>query len=123
LVLKPLHFIGSCRDDLCDLPDEVQSAAGYALYLAQEGEKHPNAKPLKGFKGASVQEVIIDDDGDTYRAVYTVRFEYAVYALHAFKKKAKKGIATPKTDIALIERRLAAAAEHHRETYEKKVDK
>ncbi len=76
---------------------------GYALYLAQCGEKHPDAKPLKGFKGAVILEVVEDFDTDTYRAVYTVKFEGVVYVLHAFQKKSKRGIATPKQDIELIE--------------------
>jgi phage-related protein len=86
---------------------------GYALYLAQTGEKHPNTKPLKGFKGASVLEVVEDFDGDTYRAIYTVKLAKAVYILHVFQKKSKHGIATPKQDIDLIEARLKKAKEHH----------
>jgi phage-related protein len=123
LTAKPLHFIGSCKDDLSELPDDVKSSAGYALWLAQIGTKHPKAKPLQGFKGASVQEVVIDEDGDSYRVVYTVRFEHAVYGLHAFQKKSKKGIETPQKDIELVRQRLGAAAEHHRKTYEKGEDK
>jgi phage-related protein len=79
---------------------------GYALLLAQQGKKHPNAKPLKGFGGASVVEMVEDFDGDTYRAVYAIRFEDAVYVLHCFQKKSKKGIATPKSDLDLIKTRL-----------------
>jgi phage-related protein len=93
---------------------------GYALYLAQCGEKHPSAKPLKGFKGAGVLEVVEDFDGDTYRAVYTVKLEAVVYVLHVFQKKSKQGIATPKQDINLIEMRLKRAQEHHAENYGKK---
>jgi phage-related protein len=74
-----------------------------SLYLAQCGEKHPSAKPLKGFKGAGVLEVVEDFDGDTYRAVYTLKLAGVVYVLHAFQKKSKKGIATPKQDVELIE--------------------
>lgn len=85
---------------------------GYALYLAQMGDKHPDAKPLKGFAGASLLEVIDDFAGDTYRAVYTVRFANAVYVLHAFQKKAKRGIATPKRDLEVIRSRLRQAEEH-----------
>ncbi len=76
---------------------------GYALHLAQEGDKHPAAKPLKGFRGAGVLEIVEDYDTDSYRTVYTVKFADVVYVLHAFKKKSKKGIATPKADIGLIE--------------------
>lgn len=78
----------------------------YALLLAQQGKKHPNAKPLKGFGDASVVEIVEDFDRDTYRAVYTIRFEDAVYVLHCFHKKSKKGVATPKSDLDLIKLRL-----------------
>ena len=92
---------------------------GYALYLAQCGEKHPLAKPLKGFKRAGVIEVVENFDGDTYRAVYTVKLAGVVYVLHAFQKKSKKGIATPKQDIELIEARLKRAKEYHSANYSK----
>jgi len=88
---------------------------GYALHFAQHGDKHPAAKPLKGFGGAGVLEIIEDHDGDTYRAMYTVRFAGAVYVLHAFRKKAKKGIATPKRDMDLVKARLKRAREHFRQ--------
>ena len=87
---------------------------GQALYNAQCGSKHVSAKPLKGFGGAGVLEVVEDHDGSTYRAVYTVKFKDAVYVLHAFKKKAKKGIRTPKRDSDLIKARLKAAEDDHR---------
>ncbi len=90
------------------LPEEVRSEVGYALYVAQNGDKADSAKPLKG-QGSGVLEVVENYDGDTYRAVYTVRFESAVYVLHAFQKKSKKGIKTPKRDMDLIEARLKAA--------------
>ena len=86
---------------------------GFALQLAQWGDKHPDAKPLKGFKGGSVLEIVDDFDGDAYRAVYTVKFKDAVYALHSFQKKAKKGIKTPKPDIDLIKSRLKDAKSHY----------
>jgi phage-related protein len=85
---------------------------GFALYLAQMGGKHPDAKPLRGFGGAGVLEVVDDFAGDTYRAVYTVRLSTAVYVLHAFQKKSKRGIATPKQDMELIRARLRRAQEH-----------
>jgi phage-related protein len=91
------------------MPDEVQDIFGYALYLAQIGKKHEDAKPLKGFGSAGVLEVVEDWHGDTYRAVYTVRFTPAVFVLHVFQKKARKGIETPKHEIALIRERLKAA--------------
>ncbi len=115
-LLKPVEWISSSRDDLRKFPEEVQQMMGFALYRAQLGKKHPEAKPLKGFKGSGVVEIVEDFDGDTYRAVYTVKFEGIVYVLHAFQKKSKRGIATPKQDINLIETRLKRAKEHH-ETY------
>ncbi len=95
----------------------MKQAVGYALYIAQCGEKHPSAKPLKGFKGAGVIEVVEDCDGNTYRAVYTVELADMVYVLHAFQKKSKQGITTPKQDIKLIESRLQRAKKHHLENY------
>ena len=114
---KPLHFVGSSRDDIRDLPRAVRVVIGSALYDAQRGEKPANAKPLKGFKGASVLEVIENYDGDTYRAVYTIKFRGVVYVLHCFKKKSKKGVSTPKPDIELINQRLKAAKDHHDAMY------
>lgn len=112
---KPLFWMGSAKADLKAFPDDVQDVMGYALDFAQQGKKHPDAKPLKGFAGAGVLEVVDDYDGNTYRAVYTVRFAGAVYALHCFQKKSKRGVATPKQDIDLIERRLKRAQEHYAE--------
>jgi phage-related protein len=112
-VLKPVEWIGGARDDLREFPDDVQQLMGFALYRVQLGKKHPQAKPLKGFKGASVIEIVEDFDGDTYRSVYTVKFEEIIYVLHAFQKKSKRGIATPKQDIDLIESRLKRAKEHY----------
>lgn len=120
LPLKPVEWIGSSLDDLKEFPDEVQQVVGYALYIAQCGDKHPSAKPLKGFKGAGVVEVVEDFDGDTYRAVYTIKFADVVYVLHSFQKKSKQGIATPKQDMDLIEARLKRAKEHYAEHYNKK---
>src|SRR6476659_5281691 len=94
---KPLEFVGSAKDDLSAFPAEVKEVMGFAIHLAQIGEKHPDAKPLKGdpaFRGAGVLEVVERFNGDAYRAVYTVNLSGAVYMLHAFQKKAKKGIAT-----------------------------
>lgn len=86
---------------------------GFAIYQAQEGSKHVDARPLKGFGGAGVLEIVDDHDGDTYRCVYTVKFAEAVYVLHAFQKKATKGIKTPKGDVALIKARFERAKAHH----------
>ena len=106
---KPLFWIGRSLDDLKDFPDDVQDVIGYALHWAQRGGKSPDAKPLQGFVGAGILEIVDDFDGNTYRTVYTVRFSQAVYVLHAFQKKSHKGIATPKHDIDLIKTRLLRA--------------
>ena len=119
--LKPVEWIASSLDDLKDFPEEVQQVIGYALYQAQCGKKHPDAKPLKGFKGSGVLEVVENFDGDTYRSVYTVRFEGAVYVLHIFQKKSKHGIATPKQDIELIETRLKRAKQHYEQYYKQSL--
>ncbi|HEX8662598.1 MAG TPA: type II toxin-antitoxin system RelE/ParE family toxin [Beijerinckiaceae bacterium] len=107
--LRPVVWIGSSRRDLAGFPFEVKNRLGYALYLAQQGSKHKNAKPLKGFGGAGVVEIVSDFRGDTFRAVYTVRLAGAVYVLHAFQKKSKTGRATPQSEMRLIEQRLREA--------------
>ncbi len=112
---KPLFWIGSSLDDLSAFPLAVKRVIGFALRQAQKGGKHVSAKPLKGFGGASVLEVVSDYDGDAYRGVYTVRFRGVVYVLHAFQKKSKSGAKTPKHEIDLIDRRLHLAREHHEE--------
>jgi phage-related protein len=106
---KPVHWVASSRQDLRSFPHDVRRDIGFALSFAQRGGKHPSAKPLKGFKGAGVLEIVEDHQGDTYRAVYTVRFAKAVYVLHTFMKKSKSGIKTPKHEIDLIAKRLKAA--------------
>jgi len=115
VLLKPLFWTGSSRKDITDLPDEVQDTFGFALHRAQVGEKHEKAKPMKGHKGAGVLEVVEDFEGNTFRAIYTVRFSRAVYTLHVFQKKSKHGIATPKQVLDLIEQRLKRAEEHYEE--------
>jgi len=105
---KPLHWVASAKKDYLNFPDDVQDEMGYALGLAQLGAKHPNAKPWKG-EGPGVLEIVEDHRGDTYRAVYTVRFADVVYVLHAFQKKSKRGIKTPQTDVKLITERLKRA--------------
>ena len=106
---KPLEWIGSSHKDLMALPPDVRRLFGYALSLAQVGDQHDAVKVLKGFGGAGVLEVIESDVGGTYRAVYTVKFAEAVFVLHCFQKKSKRGIATPKEDIDLIHARLKVA--------------
>ncbi|MDE0018727.1 MAG: type II toxin-antitoxin system RelE/ParE family toxin [Candidatus Poribacteria bacterium] len=105
--IKPLVWVGSSHEDLTEFPPEVQDEMGYALYVAQEGDKHPKAKPLKGFSG--VMEIRSNYRTNTYRVVYTTKISDAIYVLHAFEKKAKRGIQTPKKEIALIKRRLKIA--------------
>ena len=115
-MLKPVEWVGSSKADLRRFPDAVQNRMGFAIYRAQLGRQHRDAKPLKGFS-AGVLEIVSRHDGDTFRAVYTVRFEAAVYVLHAFQKKARRGIATPKRELDLVRRRLRAAEQHYRETH------
>jgi phage-related protein len=107
--LKPVVWIGSSKSDLKALPAPVVDVFGFALYLAQTGGKHSQSKPLQGFGSAGVLEIIEDWHGNTYRAVYTVLFEKAVFVLHVFQKKATHGVATPKADISLIKNRLKIA--------------
>jgi phage-related protein len=111
--VKPVIWIGSAKADLSSFPEDVKDSMGFALYVAQQGGKHGDAKPLRGFSGASVLEIVEDHSGDTYRAVYTVRLAGRVYVLHAFQKKSKHGIETPKGEIDLIRRRLKRAEEEH----------
>ena len=113
--LKPLYWVGSSKPDLLSLPEPVVDLFGFALCLAQEGRKHEQAKPLRGFGSAGVLEVVEDWDRSTYRAVYTVRFEGVVFVLHIFQKKSKRGAATPKADIDLIHERLKAAKQMAKE--------
>jgi phage-related protein len=112
---KPLEWIGSSKKDPRALPQQVVHVFGYALYLAQIGEKHEQAKILSGFGSAGVLEVVEDWRGDTYRAVYTVRYAVRVFVLHVFQKKSKSGIATPKADLDLIKSRLKVAARRAKE--------
>ena len=114
-ILRRLIWVGTSRKDLKKFPDDVRSEIGYALYKAQCGEKHINAKPLKGFGGATVLEIVDDFDTDTYRAVYTVKFQTGIYVLHAFQKKSKRGNITLKSDMELIKRRLREAGQIHKE--------
>jgi phage-related protein len=117
--VKRLFWVASSKKDLKALPEDVQSSIGYALHLAQTGDKHPDAKPLRGFGGAGVLEVVEDHEGNTFRAVYTVTFGQAVYALHVFQKKSSSGIATRKEDMELIKKRLKLAREHYLQEFGK----
>jgi phage-related protein len=110
---KGVRWVASSKEDLSRFPKEVKGRVGLALFQAQIGKKAPYAKPLKNQGSASVLEIVDDFDGDTFRAVYTVRFAEVVYVLHAFQKKAKRGIATPKAELALIDQRLKRAKEDY----------
>jgi len=113
---KPLHWVASSLADLRSFPRAVQRSVGVALRAAQVGRKHESAKPLKGFGGAGVLEVVEDHDGNTFRAVYTVRFSNNVYVLHVFQKKSKKGIQTPKHILELIRARLRIAEQDFKDS-------
>ncbi|MBB2684856.1 type II toxin-antitoxin system RelE/ParE family toxin (plasmid) [Rhizobium sophoriradicis] len=109
---RPLLWIASSRKDYAEFPPKVQEAFGFELFLAQTGQHPPSAKMLKGL-GNGIVELVEDHDSDTYRAVYTVRFDTAVYVLHCFKKKSKRGIKTPQSDIELIKHRFRDAEAHY----------
>jgi len=115
--IKTLYWINSSKKDLQSLPEKVQDTFGFALHLAQCGDKHVQSKPLKGFGGAGVLEVVEDFFSDTYRAVYTVNFNDAVYVLHAFQKKSSSGMVTPKPDMDKIRERLKTAENHAKGVY------
>ena len=115
-MLKPVEWVGSSKGDLKKFPAGVQDRIGFALYQAQIGLRHRDTKLLKGL-GPQVLEIVSRHDGDTYRAVYTVRFKLAVYVLHAFQKKARRGIETPKQEIDLVKRRLRTAEQHYKDIY------
>ena len=108
-----MRWVGSARRNLKEFPRAVQRDIGQALFAAQCGEAYPSIKALKGFKGASVLEIVAPFDTDTYRSVYTVRFGSAIYVPHAFKEKAKKDRKTPKKEIGLIKTRLEVARRDH----------
>ena len=116
---KVVEWVGSSLDELRSFPADVRRVVGQALDDAQKGGEHPSVKALKGFGGRNVLEVVDDFDGDTYRAVYTVRFAGVLYVLHAFQKRSNKGIATPKHELDLIMARLKRAEEHYKQNYMK----
>ena len=117
---KPVHWIASSKKDLLDFPSPVKQNVGHALFFVQQGETPDNAKSLTGIKGGggvSVMELVENQDGDTYRAVYTVKFKQAIYVLHCFQKKAKRGIKTDKQDLDLIRQRLKDAETDYKSRY------
>ncbi|MBE9047688.1 type II toxin-antitoxin system RelE/ParE family toxin [Pleurocapsales cyanobacterium LEGE 10410] len=111
----PVIWLGSTKKAVQSFPLPVRQAVGFALFQAQLGSKHINTKPLKGFGGAGVLEIVERFDGNTYRAVYTVKFAGIIYVLHAFQKKSKKGISTPKQDLDLIKKRLQQARDDYQQ--------
>ena len=115
--IKKLSFVGSSRKNIKEFPDEVKQDIGYALFEAQRGEKSVSAKPLKGFGGVGVLEIVENFSSGTYRAVYTVRFQKVIYVLHCFQKKSKHSIKTPQQDIDLIKQRLRVAEEDYNTKY------
>lgn len=121
LPLKPVEWMGSSRSDLRAMPEAVRDGVGYGLYLAQSGKEAPRFKRLRGDLSGLI-EIVEDHDGNAYRAVYTVRFQGAVYVLHVFQKKSTHGIATPRRVIKLIRQRLALARHHHTNHYGAKED-
>ena len=117
---KPLEWVGSSYKDLTELPEAVQDTFGYALDLAQRGLRHDDAKFFTQ-AGDGVMEVVEDEDGDTYRAMYTAKLPNAVYVLHCFQKKSKSGKTTPREDVAVIELRLKAAKDHSKRAATKRL--
>lgn len=115
----PLDWVGSSRKDLKSFPKSVQREIGIALRVAQLGGKSPSAKPLRGL-GAGILEIVEIDDGSTYRAVYTIKFEARIYVLHCFQKKSHKGIRTDKKDIDLVRTRLGVARTDYKHRYGRK---
>ncbi len=115
---RPLYWVASSKEDILTLPEPVKDEIGYALSVAQFGGKHPKAKPWKG-AGGGVLEIVEDYSGNTYRAVYTVRFAEAIYVLHVFQKKSTSGKKTAKTDIDLIDKRLRVAKQDYEVRYGK----
>lgn len=120
---RALEWVGSSHKDLMGLPDDVRRFFGYALSLAQAGDQHDSAKVLKGFGDAGVLEVVENDVGGTYRAVYTVRFEEVVFVLHCFQKKSRRGIVTPKEDMEIIRARLRVAEMRVKELRNEKTNR
>ncbi len=114
---KRVYFLGASRKNIRAFPEDVRVDMGYALFQVQNGAKPVSAKPLKGFGGSGVLEIIENFDGSTYRAVYTIKFLQCIYVLHCFQKKSKHGIATPQKEIELVRQRFKMATEHYRSNY------
>jgi phage-related protein len=117
--VKQIIFLNSSKEEICQFPDDVKREIGFALHLSQTGVNPLNAYPMTGFGSAAVREIIANHFGDTYRSVFTVRFEEVIYVLHAFKKKSKNGNSTPKPEMSLIKKRLKDAEKHYQEYFGK----
>ena len=115
---KPIHWVGSSKDDLLEFPEQVKDDMGNALGIAQFGGTAPTAKPWKGL-GSGILEIVESREGNAYRAVYTVRFSKAVYVLHAFQKKSPSGIRTAKRDVDRVAQRLTLAQKHYEAHYDR----
>ncbi len=113
--MKILKWIGSSREDLKEFPDEIIDEMGHGLYLVQMGDRPSHAKTLSGFGSAKVIELKESDRSGTYRVVYTIEMAEFIFVLHAFQKKSKSGIATPKQEIDMIKRRLKEAESLYKE--------
>jgi phage-related protein len=120
-IRKAVFWVGSARQDLRDFAPDVKRVMGYALYRAELGQTHPKAKPLKHLVDGTVTEIVENDESGTYRVVYTIEFKEALYVLHAFQKKSKRGISTPRHDLDTIRRRYFIARQHYR-TWRKEQD-
>ena len=114
-LLRPVRWVGTSLRDLRSFPPAVRGDIGQALFTAQQGKLDPAAKPLRGFGGAGTLEIVSSHQGNTWRAVYTVRFREAIYVLHTFQKKSTRGIATPAREIELIRKRLIEAERDYEE--------
>lgn len=121
--MKPIHWIAATLKTLKGLPEDVRQEVGYCLFLAQKGDKAFNAVPMLGFSGASVVEVVVNCESDTFRTVYTVKFAKAIYVLHVFQKKSVRGISTPLREIEKVRLRLKTAETHYKENYETSTKK
>ena len=115
--IKTLFWVGTSRKDLAALPSEVKDVFGYALYKAEIGSQHLHAKPLKGFNGNGVIEVVKSQLRNTYRLVYSTDFNNGIYVLHCFQKKSTEGIKTNQSDLNLIFINYKSAKAHSQDTY------
>lgn len=119
---KPLVWLGSSKKDLVEMPVGVRKFFGHALHFAQCGEQHSAVKILKGFGGGNTLEIVANEQGNTFRTVYTTKYKEAVFVLHVFQKKSKKGISTPKPDMDIIQKRMKIAEKLSQEIYDERAN-